>query len=161
MINPTDIELETDGGDTSESDLDVGGSFAVGAGYAVHDWFDLTGRFQGNFAGIDIDISEDTLVALSATAGARFYPLRSGPVRPWIGSELGWYWSEAEVDLLFGEEAKQSDHSFGINAGGGLDFPIGERVLMGVAVRYHNAFDALGGLEFISTHLRVGILFGD
>ncbi len=158
MFNLQDIELERDSLSV-QSDLDLGGSFALGAGYSIHEYVDLTGRFQGNFAGVDIGIASDTFYALSLTGGARLYPLPPSRIRPWLGGEVGWYRAEAEVGV-FDDNIKLADDSFGINAGGGIDFAVSERLVLGIAARYHNAFDALGGLEFVSTTVRIGIRLG-
>jgi outer membrane autotransporter protein len=66
-------------------------------------------------------------------------------------------------DFLFNDlddDVDRTDDSFGINVGGGFDFAINRRMSLGLDFRYHNAFDALNGFEFLTTNVNVGIHFG-
>ena len=90
--------------------------------------------------------------------------LPEGPVQPWLVGQIGWYRASGSVeDCLFfcdGDEQKRDDNAFGFNVGGGVDVPVTDLVSLGVDVRYHNAFDALDGLQFVTTMLDVGFHFG-
>jgi hypothetical protein len=139
-------------------DVDAGGSFALGGGWGLGDWVDLGGRFQGSFAGLHV--LGASLDVFSVTAGPRVYLApRAWPFRPWLTTEIGWYRAQAEFDALFFRVSERDD-SFGLNAGGGFDVAVHRRISLGVDVRYHNAFDALGGIDFVTALLNVGIHFG-
>jgi len=149
----------SEGGDSGQFDIVPGGSFAVGGGYGLGNWVDLTTHFQSSFTGFDV-IASQSLDVYSLTAGGRVYLLPPGRVRPWLASELGWYRADGEVGGLFLPTIHQSDDSFGLNAGGGVDVNVNRRVSLGVDVRYHDAFDALNGLQFVTTMFNVGIHLG-
>jgi opacity protein-like surface antigen len=154
MFNLNDIEL----GDSVKTDLDVGGSLAIGGAYGLGDYVDLTGRVQSNFAGFDVAVASDIFYAVSLTAGGRVYLLPPKRVRPWLGAELGWYRARGEVGFFHSVE--RTDDSFGFNAGGGVDFALSRRVSLGIEARYNSAPAALGGLQFVTTMIKVGIHFG-
>lgn len=135
-------------------DADVGGSFAAGGGFSPVDFVDLTAHFQANFSDLDSDL--DFLEVYSFTTGGRFYLMPPGRFRPWLMGEIGWY--RARADALFEDEV--TDDSFGLNAGGGFDVFVHRIVSLGADVRYHNAFDAFDGVEFVSILFNVGVHLG-
>jgi len=51
----------------------------------------------------------------------------------------------------------QVDDGFGMNVGGGLDFTVTRRVSLGLDMRYHNALTVLGGFDFVTALIDVGI----
>lgn len=160
----TDVEFRQFGTDV-EIDLDTGGAFAVSGGYALDRWVDFNARLQ---TATHFDLYDHSVNVYSFTAGGRFFPLpMSSIVRPWIGTEIGWYHVEARTDdfPIFGnngdDDFDADDDSFGLNAGAGVDFRINHRVSLGVDVRYQNAFDAFKGFEFVTTMFNVSIWFGD
>jgi hypothetical protein len=144
-------------------DLETGAAFAVGGGYALDRWIDFEARLQ---SATHFDAYDESVNVYSFTVGGRFFPLpMTSPVRPWIGTQIGWYGVDAFVDDfdLFGDDDDdfdEHDDSFGLNAGGGLDVRVNHRVSLGVDVRYHNAFDAFDGFEFVTTMFNVSIWFG-
>ena len=68
-------------------------------------------------------------------------------------------WTIASSSATTNTRAREDD-AFGLNLGGGFDVPVTDLVSLGLDLRYHNAFDALGGLQFITTMLNVGFHFG-
>ena len=56
-----------------------------------------------------------------------------------------------------GRTVNQVDDGFGINVGGGLDFTVMRRVSLGLDMRYHNALTVLGGFDFVTALMDVGI----
>jgi hypothetical protein len=147
-----------EGGDSADIGIDVGGSFAVGGGYGLGDWADVTAHFQGNFAGLSA--VGTSLDVFSFTAGGRAYLLPPQRFRPWLATEIGWYRADAGANLIF-SSVNESEDSFGLNAGAGFDVALNQRVSLGLDVRYHNAFDALGGVQFVTSMFNVGIHFGE
>ena len=154
---PVDSVSFDAGGDSFDVDVATGGSFAVGGGYGLGDWVDLTAHAQGNFSGVEALLN--SLDVYSVTAGARVYLLPPQRFRLWLVGEIGWYHADADIDAIF-STVSQSDDSFGLNVGGGFDVAINPRVSLGLDVRYHNAFEALNGLQFVTTMFNVGIHFG-
>jgi hypothetical protein len=160
IIPTNEVELG-EGEDTIRTDFEAGGSFAVGGGYGLGDWVDLTAHSQFSFSGAEDLGFEESLDVYSFTAGGRVFLMPPGRFRPWLAGEIGWYRAEVESELrLFAPEIDQRDDSFGINVGGGLDVFVHRIVSLGVDVRYHDAFDALDGLEFVTTMFNVGIHLG-
>jgi hypothetical protein len=158
----SDVEFEVDGFE-EDIDLDTGGAFTIGGGYALERWIDFTAQFQ---TATYFDLYDDAADVYSFTVGGRFFPLPMNmPVRPWLGAQIGWYHVEAYTDEFDffdddDDDEHEGDDSFGVNAGAGLDFPINHRVSLGVDVRYHNAFDAFQGFEYVATMFNVSIWFG-
>jgi hypothetical protein len=159
MVEASDVDVETGGGQAS-LDFDAGPAFAVGAGYELLRWLELDSHFQGGFANVD-GLLADQLSFIAFTFGGRLFPFPWQRVRPWAGFEMGWYHMEVEDGLFSSTKSNQNQDSFGINVGGGLDVPVGSRVSLGVDVRYHNAFDAFEGVDFVTTLFNVAIWFGD
>ena len=164
IVPTTDLQLTSGGPGES---LDAGGAFSVGGGFGVGDWVDLTAQFQSGF--MDVSNFDAFLDLFSFTTGLRAYLTPPGLVRPWLIGQIGWYGADASFHSYYGydhdhgydhEHHHETDNSFGFNAGGGIDFSINRRVSLGLDVRYHNAFDAFNGLEFVTTMIDVGIHFG-
>ena len=92
--------------------------------------------------------------------------LPDGRVRPWLVGQVGWYRASGSVSdcyLFCGgddEHKSREDDAFGLNVGAGVDVAVTDLVSLGLDVRYHDAFDALGGLQFVTTMLNVGFHFG-
>lgn len=148
-----------------DAGLGTGAAFAVGGAYGLADWVDLTAQFQvASTLGLFDDHNVDVF---SITPGARVFVLPATyRFRPWLGGQIGWYLVDGQFHnaFLFDEDADdvdKSENSFGLNVGGGFDFAINHRVSLGIDVRYHNAFDALGGFQFVTTMVNVGIHFGE
>jgi opacity protein-like surface antigen len=155
MVPFNDIRIEK-GGESATTDFDAAGSIAIGGAYGLGDYFELTGTFRSNFAGVI-----DNFYSVSLTGGGRVDLLPPHRVRPWIGTEIGWYHARADFNDLFGSnDIEESDDSFGLNAGGGLDVAVSRVVSLGVDVRYHNAFTAFDRLELLTAMLKVGVHFG-
>jgi hypothetical protein len=156
----SDVRLDDDGFDV-KIDLDTGAAFSAQGGYAFERWIDLTGGFQ---TATHFDAFEESVDVYSFTVGCRFFPLpMSSRFRPWLGTQIGWYGVDAHLDDFFGsfdDDIDEFDNSFGLNAGGGFDIPINHRVSLGVDVRYHNAFTAFDGFEYVHTMFNVSIWFG-
>jgi opacity protein-like surface antigen len=156
-----DFDVESrigDAGDVSV-DFDVGPGFAVGGGYAPLRWFEIAAHVHYGYADTDTFLS-DNVEVFSFTAGGRVFPFPWERVRPFGIFELGWYRAEVDGGIFSSIRADQTDDSFGINIGGGADFMINRRVSLGADVRYHNAFDAFEGFDFVTTMFNVGIHFG-
>jgi opacity protein-like surface antigen len=164
IVPINDVEFETRGFEV-DTRLDAGLSLVVGGGYELGDWIELTTQLQT--AGTADIFDEDSAGVISFTPGARFFFLPRGNLfRPWLGVGLGWYHVGADFnrDFIFNsrdDDVDRSDDSFGINVGGGVDWRITQRVSLGLDIRYHNAFDALNGFEFVTTNFNVGIHFGE
>jgi opacity protein-like surface antigen len=164
FVPTSDVDLRSSRVDV-DADLGAGLSLVVGGGYELGDWVELTAQFQT--AGTTELFAEDSAGLLSFTPGARvFFLPRERRIRPWIGSQIGWYRVRGEFndEFLFDDpddDVSRTDDSFGINAGGGFDVRVTRRVSLGLDIRYHNAFDALDGFEFVTTNFNVGIHFGD
>lgn len=141
----------------------AGPSFAIGGGYAPTNYLELNAQFQNSFA-VDSLFGDESVDVYSVTAGPRIYMLPGAPVQPWLAGQIGWYRASGSVDdcFIFCDDEHQSreDDTFGLNVGGGFDVPVTDLVSLGLDVRYHNAFDALGGLQFVTTMLNVGFHFG-
>ncbi len=155
------VKYRDDGTKINEG-IGGGGAFVVGGAYGLGDWVELTAQLQ---AATNFDSYDNTVGVVSFTPGARVFLLpKDRRVRPWLGGQVGWYHLDGNFDYeVFGGdyEAEESDDSFGLNVGGGVDFRINHRVSLGLDVRYHNAFDALDGFQFLTTCFNVGIHFGD
>lgn len=161
FIPTCDIEFRDDG-IPYEIDPEVGGAFSAGGGYALDRWVDFTAQF---LTGTHFDVYDEAVNVYSFTVGGRFFPLpMSERVRPWVGTQIGWYRVDGYADEFdpFDDDDSihEGDDSFGLNAGGGLDIVVNHRVSLGVDVRYHNAFDAFQGYQFVSTMFNVSIWFG-
>jgi len=156
IVPTSDVSLN----DGTTLDLGAGGSWAIGAGYLFGDHFELGGQFQQGFSGFDIGVAENSLNVISLTGGGRFYPLPKGRVRPWLVTQIGWYRARGEIGII-GIGTSDTEDTFGLNTGGGLDVHITDLVSLGVDVRYHNAFNALGGLQFVTTMFNVALHFGN
>lgn len=130
---------------------------SIGGAYVVNDWVDVTTHFQASFSGLQ-GLGE-SLAVYSFTSGGRVFLLPPQRVRPWVAAEIGWCRGDAEVDTIFAGSFNQIDDTFGLNAGAGCDVAINQRVSLGVDIRYHNAFDAFDGLQFLTTMFNVGIHF--
>lgn len=148
-------------------DLDTGGAFAVAGGYALDRWVDFQAQMQ---TATHFDTYDENVNVFSFTVGGRFFPLpMTSRVRPWLGGQIGWYRVDAHLDDFYyfdsyyydDDDIDEHDDSFGLNAGGGLDIQINPRVSLGLDVRYHNAFDAFQGVEFVTTMFNVSIWFGN
>jgi hypothetical protein len=135
-------------------DTDVGGSFGAGGGFGLGDLVDVTAHFQTNISDLDEDF--DLLEVYSFTVGSRVYLMPPGRFRPWVIGEIGWY--HARADGLFEDEI--DDDSFGMNVGAGFDIFVHRIVSLGADIRYHNAFDAFDGMDFVTTMFNVGIHLG-
>lgn len=160
FIPASDIEL-FDGFDDFDGDVDTGGAFVVGGGYRLGRWVDFTSQLQ---TATNFDLYDDNVDVYSFTIGGRVFPLSTAyRFRPWLGAQIGWYRVDANVDAFFDDDDdfSEGDDSFGLNAGGGFDIPINHRVSLGLDVRYHNAFDAFQGFEFVTTMFNVSIWFGN
>jgi hypothetical protein len=155
---PVDDVAFDAGGEHFNIGTEAGGSVSIGGASVVNDWIDVTSHFQTSFSGLQ-GLGE-SLAVYSFTSGGRVFLLPPQRVRPWLAAEIGWYRADAEVDTIFVGSFNQIDDTFGLNAGAGLDVAINERVSLGVDIRYHNAFDALNGLQFLTTMFNVGIHFG-
>src|SRR5262245_32681331 len=141
----------------------AGPSFTIGGGYAPTKYLELGAQFQNSFA-VDSWFGDESVDVYSFTAGPRVYLLPDGPVQPWLIGQIGWYRASGSVDDCFiycdSEHQSREDDTFGLNVGGGVDMPVTDLVSLGVDVRYNNAFDALGGLQFVTTMFNVGFHFG-
>lgn len=153
-----DVEAGASGGDVS-LDFDVGPAFAVGAGYGPLRWLEVAAHVHHGFADSD-NLLSDRVEVFSVTAGGRVFPFPWERVHPFGVFELGWYRAEVDGGLFSSVRDDQTEDSFGINVGGGADVMLGRRVSLGVDVRYHDAFDAFEGVDFVTTMLSVGIHFG-
>lgn len=161
FIPISDVEFRDDGFNY-DIDLDAGGAFSAGGGYALPQVLDLTAQFQ---TATHFDVYDEAVNVYSLTVGGRIFPLpMTTVVRPWLGAQVGWYYVDAYGDdydpFDDDDDEHEGDDSFGLNAGAGLDFPINHRVSLGVDVRYHNAFDAFQGFEYVATMFNVSIWFG-
>ena len=167
--------------------FDTGGSYALGAGYAITDRIELLGQFQHSLSrdiralrfearsGLVAQSSNLTaradLDVFSLTGGARLHLLPSGQrLRPWLVGQMGWYRATAELKdpiceggrIYCGPSVARyngSSDGFGVQGGGGFDYAVSGLVSVGVDVRYHKAFDLIGGLHFVTTMATVGIHF--
>lgn len=149
-----DIEIRGE-----DVDVDVGGSYAIGAGYLLNRWLEVGGQFQQSFS---LDLFDDSVDVLSATAGGRVYAPPMARFQPWLVGQIGWYRVNAETDCLFcssDDELDRDGNSFGFNVGGGFDVFLTDWVSAGVDVRYHRAVDALDGVGFVTTMANVGLHF--
>jgi hypothetical protein len=164
FVPTSDVEFQSSVVDV-DSGVGAGMSFVVGGGYGLGDWVELTAQLQA--AGTANIYDEDNVGVLSFTPGARVFLLPAEqPIRPWLGGQLGWYQVDGDFNDEFifddpDDDVGRTDDSFGINVGGGADFRINRRVSLGLDIRYHNAFDALRGFEFVTANFNVGIHFGD
>lgn len=163
FIPISDIEFR-DNGFAYDLDVDAGGAFTIGGGYALDQWVDFAAQFQ---TATNFDVYDAGVNVYSFTVGGRFFPLpMTTRVRPWLGAQIGWYHVDAYTDDFdffdddFDDDEHDGDDSFGLNVGGGIDFPINHRVSLGFDVRYHNAFDAFQGFEYVATMFNVSIWFG-
>lgn len=159
LIPASDVDVKAGGG-TASLDFDVGAAFGVGGGYELLRWLELDSHLQGGLANVD-GILADQLNFVAFTFGGRVFPFPLVRVRPWAGFEMGWYHVEVDGGLFSDTKSDQDEDSFGINVGGGVDVPVGSRVSLGVDIRYHNAFDAFAGVDFVTTLFNVAIWFGD
>jgi opacity protein-like surface antigen len=148
----------TASGSQFDTAVSVGGSYAVGGGYAFLDWLEATAQFQQSFMGL-FTVLGTSLDLYSFTAGGRVYLLPPGRFRPWLVSQIGWYRTNATASF-FGGDVTRTDDSFGLNAGAGFDITVTDRVSLGLDVRYHNAFQALDGFQAVTTMFNVGLHFG-
>ena len=164
IVPTNDVEFHSRNADI-DTRLDAGLSIVVGGGFELGDWIELTAQLQT--AGTADIFDENSAGVISFTPGARFFVLPRGSLfRPWLGGGLGWYRVSGDFnrDFLFNfrdDDVSRTDDSFGINVGGGVDWRITHRVSLGLDIRYHNAFDALNGFEFVTTNFNVGIHFGE
>lgn len=163
FIPTTDVEFR-DNGFAYDVDLDAGGAFTLGGGYALPQFVDFTAQFQ---TASHFDLYDEAANVYTFTVGGRIFPLpMTTRVRPWLGAQIGWYHVDAYADDYdpfdddFDDDESDGDDSFGLNAGGGIDFPINHRVSLGFDVRYHNAFDAFQGFEYVATMFNVSVWFG-
>jgi hypothetical protein len=157
IVGTKDVEISEDDSH-AQFNIVPGPSVAVGGSYGLGDWVDVTAHYQSSFGGFGLD----SVDVDSVTAGGRVYLMPAGRIRPWVTSEIGWYHADGEVAGIFGRDIEQSDDSFGLNAGGGLDVFVNRRVSLGVDVRYHDAFDTFNnGLQFVTTMFNVGVHFGN
>jgi len=53
----------------------------------------------------------------------------------------------------------QVDDGFDVNVGGGVDFAVRRWLSLGVDLRYHNALTVLGGFDFVTALVDVGVHF--
>ena len=143
------------------ADFDPGFTLGVGGGYAPLHWLEILSHMQGGYSDAG-DAFADTLSFTSWTFGARVLPFPWYWVNPWGIFELGWYHVDADIDDdFFGHhDSDADDDSFGINVGGGIDFRITDFVSIGPDVRYHNAFDAFDGVDFVTAVVNVSLHFG-
>jgi opacity protein-like surface antigen len=163
FVPTSNVEFQRHGVEV-DSGLGAGMSFVVGGGYGLGDWVELTAQLQA--AGTADIYGDDNAGVVSFTPGARVFLLPTGHrFRPWLGGQLGWYRVNGTFneDFIFNnrdDDVSRTDDSFGINVGGGFDVALNRRVSLGLDVRYHNAFYALRGFEFVTTNFNVGIHFG-
>ena len=125
-------------------------------------YLELNAQFQ---SGLAIDsLFGDSVEVYSVTAGPQVYVLPDAAIQPWLVGQIGWYRASGSVDDCFlycdNDHQSREDDPFGLNVGGGFDVPVTDLVSLGVDVRYHNAVDALGGFQFVTTMLNVGFRFG-
>lgn len=152
MVGTQYVQFRDD--DTSVQLKPIGPSVALGGGYGLGDWVDVTAHYQGSF-GVSGDIDVNSI-----TAGGRVYLMPAGRIRPWVTSEIGWYHGHAVSASILSDDIAETADAFGLNAGGGLDVFLNRRVSLGVDVRYHDAFDAFdSGLQFVTTMCNVGVHF--
>jgi hypothetical protein len=156
LVPVDDISFDA-GGERQHLGVDAGGSLSIGGAYVANDWIDLTAHFQASFA--ELQGIGESLAVYSFTSGGRVFLLPPHRVRPWVAAEIGWYRADADIDPISSLRISETDDTFGLNAGAGCDFAINQRVSLGVDIRYHNAFDALNGLQFLTTMFNVGIHF--
>ena len=153
---------DVDGPGGLSADFDEGLALGVGGGYAPLPWFEVLSHFQGGFSDAG-DAFADTLSFTAWTFGARVLPFPWYWVKPWAIFELGWYHVDVDLDqgsFFHHHDSNRDDDSFGINVGGGIDFRINDRVSIGPDVRYHDAFDAFGGVDFVTAVVNVSLHFG-
>ncbi len=142
------------------NDNDEGGLFAVLGGYRIADFVEVTAAVRGGFTPLDVGFL-DSLDLVTLTAGTRLYPLGERRLRPYLGAEIGWYHAEVEIERFFSsDDFDEEDDSFGVNAGGGIEFQINRLLSLGADIRYHNASDAFDGIELVSFLATVGFHFG-
>jgi opacity protein-like surface antigen len=164
IVPTSDVEFDSRNAEI-DTRLDAGLSIVVGGGYELGDWIELIAQLQT--AGTADLYDENSAGVISFTPGARFFFLPRGSLfRPWLGGGLGWYHVSGDFnrDFIFNfrdDDVSRTDDSFGINVGTGVDWRITHRVSLGLDIRYHNAFDALDGFEFVTTNFNVGIHFGE
>ena len=150
--------VELNGSAQSSTAVDTGGAYAIGGAYGLGDWFEVNGQFQQTFMGLFV-LFGNSLDTYSFTGGGRVFLMPPGRVRPWLTTQIGWYRANASASG-FGTEVPRTDNSFGLNTGGGLDVKVNDRVSLGLDVRYNNAFQALDGLQFVTSMFNVGLHFG-
>jgi len=162
LVAGSDVETDI-GGSSVSVDPDVGPALSIGAGYALNDYFEVGGAFHA--ASSDGDLYDSDVDYTAITAGLRCYPLgRAVVVRPWLSVAGGWYHAEADLNYisLFGPvDDDRSENGGGLNFGGGLDVPIGRRVSVGGAVRYHQTFGIFDDPGFLTTMVNVAVYFGE
>jgi hypothetical protein len=162
LVAGSDATVDIAGSNVS-IDTGVGPAFAVGAGYALTDHLEVGGAFHA--ASTDAELFADDVSYIALTPHLRYYPLgRAVIVRPWLAVAGGWYRADADLGSfsLFGsnQDDDRADDGGGMNFGGGLDVPIGRRVSLGAALRYHQTLGVFDDPGFLTTMVNVGVYFG-
>jgi len=165
--------------------FETGGTYAVGARYAITEHLELGGQFEQSLSR-DADRLPNSrgsvtrnaaLDIFSVTFGTRIHLLSSDHrFRPWLIAEGGWYRANAQIDEVavpvagecfthcpFGfpgfHHSGGPDDGFGFNVGTGFDFALTPWLSIGPDVRYHHAVNVLGNLDFVTTSATVGFHF--
>src|SRR6266446_5221886 len=181
-VTPSLFESSFRGEQIARSPFKSGPSYAVGIGYQLTDWVEISGHFQHSMPRYDphtvhirvddtgptfaVPVLKSHLEFFSASIGGRLYLRRpTSTVRPWLVSEVGWYRGTVQLhDLPCGGPSSdcsfsvnQVDDGFGVNVGGGVDFAVTRWLSSGLDLRYHNALTVLGGFDFVTALVDVGI----
>jgi hypothetical protein len=157
LAGGTDASVREHGTRTT-AEVDAGPAVGVGAGYALTDHLEVGGHV---LAADSPALFGHSVGYTSVTAGCRYYLLgRSGPVQPWLIGQGGWYRGASRFSTVFGSDTNRDENGAGVNAGGGLDVPIGKLVSVGVDLRYHQTLGVFDNAGFVTTMANVAFHFG-
>lgn len=137
---PWTIELRTGGNAATESfdgaDLEFGAGLEVSIAYRVAPGVSLFGgwdrqhhRAEDQIVGMEVEL-EDT----GYVYGVRFEAPAGARVKPFV--RVAGLWNHVEVESEDGEALAESDHTWGFEAGAGLDVSVGRTWSLTPGVRY-------------------------
>ena len=112
-------------------------------------------------------VSQDAVVVMPVLFGVRYeYPLSSSPIRPYFAASAGPYFlngSRQRVGVSGVAQEVGVQATLGTHLGGGVDFAIGKRFVIGASAGYHliaNFSEAIRGRKnFSGPELSVGLSF--
>ena len=167
--NPSGSSKANAGGLVRQRVENVMGSIAYT--YRLKENLAMTVRFAGLVAeaGQSVgfsSVSQDAVFVMPLLFGVRYdYPLSPSPVRPYLAASAGPYflsssWQLVEMSVV---QEVRLRATLGTYIGGGVDFAIGKRFVIGAGAGYHllaNFSEAIGDRRnFSGPELSIGLSF--